>query len=95
MHYIKSTHFRVIHVDGALGGRSPRGQLHISVFSERSPLPQVVTHRLNGDGTLGEILRVEGKQNVVREVEADLVMDLETAQKLSEWLQKRLEEAST
>src|SRR5437660_1297541 len=52
-HYIKSPQFRVIHVDGAIGGSAPRGKLFVNIFSERIPIPRRQVFRLNADATLG------------------------------------------
>src|SRR3989442_6878794 len=41
-HYIKSSQFRVVHADGIIGGVTPRGLIHIAVFSERPAIPQVI-----------------------------------------------------
>jgi hypothetical protein len=92
-HYIKSAFFRVIHTDGVLGGATPQGHIHIAVFSERPAIPQVATHKLvvNGDSaTLGEEIERVGKEGIVRELETDLLMTREVAQRLYSWLGERL-----
>ena len=40
--YIKAYNFRVVHVDGVIGGITPKGLLHLAVFSERAAIPQVL-----------------------------------------------------
>jgi len=87
LHYIKGNSFRVIHVDGALGGVAPSGMVVASVFNERPPIPVRVVHRLDALGRLeGEATEVVARDGFVREVEAELVMTLEVAKNLHEWL---------
>ncbi len=91
-HYIKSNHFRVVHVDGAWGGLTPQRNFTISFFNERVAIPQQVVHKVNADGTLGD--EIQGKRltrkGVVREVEVDLVFDVEVAVRLHKWLGERI-----
>ena len=90
--YIKGNHFRVLHVDGALGGITPRGFLHFSVYSERPAIPQTAEHQVSIEGRLSEPLSQEGKQGIVRELDADLIMTMQTATELRDWLSKRIEQ---
>ena len=78
----KSRFFRVIHVDGAVGAISPSSAfIHMSVFSERSPVPKRMVHSLEAGGALGP--EISEKRTVrpgtFRELEVDLVFNLETA----------------
>jgi hypothetical protein len=94
-HFEKSRYFRVIHADGAFGGVAPGNRnIHLAIFSERSPLPRTITHRV-ADGLLGEeiIERRETKQGIFREVEADLVMTVEVAVAIRDWLDQRINES--
>src|SRR5438105_738550 len=89
-HYVKSNHFRVIHVNGAFGGFGPDGNLFMAVFSERPPLPDVTVQAVESSGQLGpEILdQRRGNEGIVRELEAGLAMDVRTARLLVQWLQE-------
>ncbi len=68
--------------------------MHLAIFSERSPLPRTVVHNV-ADGVLGAEIesRRESKKGVFREIEADLVMSIETAIALREWLNERITES--
>ena len=93
--YIKSAQFRVIHVDGAHGGLRHTGQtVHMALFSERNAIPQHEEYRVT-EGTLGEKVRSEGREAVVREVEVDAIMDLDTARAIRDWLIKVIAMAET
>ena len=92
-HFIKSNFFRVIHADGVHGGVTPRGLIHMAFFSERSPLPQRTSLPFNkADGTASgmEVTEVS-REGVVREVEADVLMTLETAEAFHNWLSAKID----
>jgi hypothetical protein len=93
--FIKGTYFRVIHVDGAWGGLTPKGMMSIAVYSERLPIPQKTVQSVLPDGSLGPELIEErvSRQSIIRELEADLIMDLSTAQILHAWLGDKIEQA--
>jgi hypothetical protein len=90
----KSNYFRVIHVDGFFGGVAPATQLlHLAVFNERQPIPKKVFHPVK-DGILQpEIMeKRETRAGLFRELEADLVISLETAMSLRAWLDEKITE---
>lgn len=89
--YIKSNFFRVVHADGMYGGVTPSGNIHIDFWNDRQPIPQTVTNEVvvRGDGppTIEEVQAERiGRQNVIREVEIGVVMDVGTAKSLIQWL---------
>ena len=91
--FIKSNYFRVIHVDGAFGGLAPNGAIHMSVFSQRHPIPKKVVHELDGAKLGPELLnKREVRKAIVREVEADLVLNIGEAILLRDWLDSRIQE---
>ncbi len=93
-HYIKATDFRTVHVDGAIGGLTTKGFLHVSLFCERAAIPKKTTFNLLPDGHLGEevVEKRESKEGIVRQMEVDLIMNEETARDLRNWLDQSLEE---
>ena len=86
-HFIKSNSFRVVHCDGVWGGTTPRGYITMSVYSERSPLPQKITHQVLDHGLLSPETSKEAKEGIIREVDVEVIMDLSMAQSLITWLQ--------
>ena len=90
-HFIKSNHFRVIHGDGAWGGITPGGNLAIVFYSERMPIPQSIEHEITQDGTLGQRTNLESKQGVVREMEVEVVVNLEAAKGILNWLRGQID----
>jgi hypothetical protein len=95
--YVKSTHFRVVHADGAYLALTGDGGLTMSFFSERQPIPQRVVYRVNPDGTIGEEVldsRVI-RDAIVRETEFAITMTQQTALRVKKALDdmlKQLEE---
>jgi hypothetical protein len=90
--YIKGNHFRVVHVDGALGAVTPRGLIHCAIYSERQAIPQVAEHDFSPEeGRLSELpVSEEGKKGIVRELDIDLIMTKQTAAELRDWLAARI-----
>jgi hypothetical protein len=92
--YIKGNNFRVIHVDGVYGGNAPQlGIIHMDVFSERWPIPKRTVNRISPEGGIGEEIYEERvtRNAVVREVEAHLVMTIEVAILIRDWLNNKIE----
>jgi hypothetical protein len=91
-HYIKSNFFRTVHADGVLGGLSPTASIIMNFYSERQAIPKIVTHEIKPDMTLGQELKKEGKEGIVREVEISISMGVPAAQALKDWLETRIKE---
>lgn len=53
-----------------------------------------MTYDLTETGSLGPDPNVEGKQGIVRELDADLMLTPLAARELRDWLSERLEEVS-
>lgn len=91
-HYIKANDFRVVHVDGAIGGITPRGLIHAAIYNERAAIPQTVVNSLNTDGLVGEVMEVNVKPGIVREMQVDLLLDRDAAESLRIWLGEKVAE---
>ena len=89
--YVKSNLFRVIHADGAWGGLSPRGDIHIAFYNERAAIPDFSKVTVSSDGQTIEAERFEATSELVREVEVDVIVDLATARALRVWLDSMIE----
>ena len=90
--YIKSNQFRVIHVDGAHGGVSPKGLIQMAFFNERAPIPTRETYALE-QGKLGKRKKVEQREAIVREVEVETLIDLQVARVIVQWLREKIDQA--
>lgn len=89
-HYIKSPSYQEIPVHGAYGGVNVgNGNFAMSVFSERGPVPNRMTYAIEG-GELKDVVDREGKEGVVRSVQAVLHFDINTAIALHEWFGEKI-----
>lgn len=96
-HFIKANSFKVAYADGVFGGVSPKGALRMSFFNERLALPKSVTHKVVQEGDavrVGEeiVAKRNSLNGVVREVEVDVVMNLESAKAFQLWLGNKIKE---
>jgi len=88
--YIKSNQFRVIHADGVHGGVRPSGQgIQIAFFNERQSIPRRETYNLDGMKLAG-IKHSEKRDAIVREVEVEVLLDLDAAISLHKWLEEKI-----
>ena len=94
-HYLKSSQFRVVHMDGALGSLTPRGLIHCCVYSERPSIPLAQTFNVGSDGQLTGDPETATRGGLVRELEVDLMLSLEAASELRDWLTRMLKDAET
>jgi len=92
IHYVKTSNYRTFYIDGLFGGLTPNGKIYMETFLQRQPTPQLIQHAINEDGTLGKELKRIGKEGFIREIEAGMVFDLQTAKIMIEWLQSQVKE---
>lgn len=90
--YIKSQFFRVVHADGAIGGITPEGNVHIAFFNDRVAIPRVQVHKKNPDGTLGPLIpeRTVVRPGIIREMDVDVVLSPDAVETIVKWLGDRL-----
>lgn len=89
--YIKSYQFRVIRVDGVHGGVTPRADaVQMALFSERRPIPQKEKYQIERE-RLGKRVEVQGRKAIIREVEVEAIMNLDTAKRISDWLKDKIQ----
>jgi hypothetical protein len=91
--YIKSNFFRVIHADGAIGGITPEGNLHLAFFSDRPAIPKMQVHKRNPDGSLGNMLNEHTivRPGIIREMDIDVVISPDAARSLISWINQNLD----
>jgi hypothetical protein len=90
-HYIKSNFFRVLHADGVIGSPGPSGDsVRVCFFSDRVPLPLQVEVAVGNDGRVGDELSQVARKGLVREVDAEIVMSLDVAQQVAEFIQRQV-----
>jgi hypothetical protein len=82
--YVRSNFHRVLHIDETLSGITPNGEVYVELCSERPSLPKQVVVHFDDDGEVKDtsINPPDVKSHVDREVEASIVMSLDTAESL-------------
>lgn len=85
-YYEKGNFFRVIHVDGAVGGMTPSREVFVSLFSQRSALPKSIELAVSPEGKLGAEISRDGKEGIFREMEIGVVMSAHAANDLAQFL---------
>ena len=91
-HYIKTNNYKTFYSDGFFGGITPKGKIYMEPFIERGATPQQVKHIITEDGNIDEGTILEGKKDVIREIECGIIMDIETAKSLVNWLTNKIDE---
>ena len=91
-HYLKSNLFRVVHADGAHGGVTARGYIHVAFYNERRAIPRRTTLAFDAETQASRETVTDTRGGVVRELEVDVLMDEQTTGELIEWLKAQLGE---
>jgi hypothetical protein len=101
IHYIKTDGYREVPCHGVIGGPTPQGQLWLSLYSERPPIPRSVT--LPGSHVPGQPnavavdektavpVAVDARKGLVRTIEVTTYLDLDGAKRLQDWLQGQIQ----
>ena len=88
--YVIPDHITDKFVNGVFGGTTPRQEIHMHFFSERNPIPKAFTLEVNEkDKSLKEIDIIKGG-DVVRLIQASIIMNLTTAVSIRNWLDDRI-----
>ena len=88
--YVIPDDLRDLTVSGFWGGITPSAHIHMHAFSERQPLPNKEKLQINQDGEMIEQPDIEAGGDIIRLVQASLVMDYATAVQLREWLDEKI-----
>ncbi len=92
--YIFPDDYNPVFVNGAWGGVTPSGELAISFYLERLGLPIKETHELTDEGKLGQIINREPEDQVaVRYIQNGIILTLDGAMTIYDWLGKKIKEA--
>jgi len=97
IHYQKNPLYREIHVDGLIGGLTPRGNVTISFYAERLVIPKCEEYKVTEDGQLKELVKVseDSKQGIIREVEFEAYLDINTLKDIKNWAELKIKEHDT
>ena len=93
--FSKDENYRLIPVNGAWGGVTPRGDVQVELFHENHAMPTTVVHSVTEGRVAGELKRTPKaeKTEVQRTVLAGMVLTAEQAESIGRWLQAKAREA--
>lgn len=92
--YTPSNQFRNIHVDGVYGGFGPGLTLKMSVFAERRHFPTAASREvLDGVAVGDEVFNTP--EGILREIEAVLHINYDTAIIIRDWLSNHIEQMAS
>jgi len=86
--YQKTNNYRAYHVDGAYGGINPNGNIYMAIFNERRPIPQIEQYDVKSGKAV--LKSSEGKEGIIREVEAGLIFNYSTMVLLRDWMNNKI-----
>jgi hypothetical protein len=81
IHFVKSSHFRVVYASGVWYGGDSQQNLHLTFFNERPPIPKKLVFNLSEQGMIvsEDAAQRESKEGIVREIEIDVVLSVQAA----------------
>ena len=90
-HFEINDDFKTVLATGVFGGLTPNGLINMNFFLERANIPDTIIYQLSEDGRTAEKeVSVEGGEGIVREVFFGVVIDVNTANDLVNWLNERI-----
>lgn len=92
--YVYPEDLRDLYVNGTIGGLTPRGELYMHLFSERHAFPKKMVCPIKDNKPDMSEAKVETGGNVVRLIQATIVMDINTAIAIRDWIDARIKEFS-
>ncbi len=90
-HFIKNNDFRTVQCSGAFGGVTSNGLINMNMYTDRVVIPNTIT--LEVDEKDGQHLREigrESKNGIVREVQFGMLIDVNVAKSLVEWINEQI-----
>jgi hypothetical protein len=85
--------FRSVQADGSWGRISPSGLIHLSFFNDCGIMPAAEVHDVGPDGTISPEIKLDfaSDANLVRQLEVDVILSLESAKSVRDNLQNFIE----
>lgn len=90
-HYVRSQFCRVVAIHGAIGSGHTEKGIHAALYSEYLALPDSVSYALSPEG-VGRELPLDVPRAITREVEVQLIMDVDVAERIARWLMSKVAE---
>ncbi|MBP8981087.1 MAG: hypothetical protein KBG09_07590 [Syntrophobacterales bacterium] len=84
--YVIPDDYRDYHASGVWGGVTPHGEVHIHFFSERHAIPKTEIFEASQDNPHGTLIARDIGGDIVRVMQACVVVDMDTAISFRDWL---------
>lgn len=84
--------YRVVPVNGAWGGLTPRGELKLDFFVESIQTPERIKNRMQDDGRLGDEISRTPERRIVRRLQVGILVGIEEAESIAKFIIGRVEE---
>jgi hypothetical protein len=84
--------YRIVASNGAWGGITTRGDIHLDFFVERQATPESLTQTVSDDGVLGPPVDSEETRPVVREIQVGVLLSPEQTKNLVDFLNDKLKQ---
>lgn len=89
--FVKTPGYKTFHVDGFWGSYSANGQFSIDLYNQKHEIPEEQIYEVQDGNAMP--LDVQQPSYGIREIEACIVLDLNLAIILKDWLSERIGEA--
>jgi hypothetical protein len=88
----QDSNYQEIYAEGAFGGITPSGMVHFRLYCDQGPIPTVIHHEINLNGTLGpELVNLrEAPDGIARVFKAGITMTPKAAEALARWLDEKV-----
>ncbi|MFD0825874.1 hypothetical protein ACT8ZR_09365 [Neobacillus sp. M.A.Huq-85] len=92
--YKFAENYNPVYSNGVFGGPSPRGELVMNFFFERTPIPYNEVRKVNEFGQITDEIIATPKDEIgiVRYVSNGVVMNLQQAKSFHEWLGQHIQQ---
>lgn len=87
--YIFPDEYNPVYANGVFGGVSPQGEIVVNFFFERNPIPYSETRNVDDNGQLTEVIKIDPQEhdtNVLRVISNGVILNLQSAKAINEWL---------
>jgi hypothetical protein len=92
--YIFDKKYNPVYVNGAQGGVNVHKEIIVNFYLERGPLPNSETFEVNEQGLITNLVENDPQDlssSVVRFVDSGVILNLESAINIYEWLGRHIE----
>ncbi len=90
--YKISPNYNVYTISGIHGGLNAHGDIIANIFCERPAIPKKTVHEIKDNKTLGELIKQEKKDSIIRDVIFGLSINPSIARSVASWLNQKADE---